>query len=115
MAIQSLEGGQLHIKEKVIIDLIYITLQKHSPYIKPYNEWIKRVRSSLYRNEKYGITVIADQSSIELEVSVSVLYGIDIRYITRMLQKIIKSEIEHCTGFTVDRVDIKIEDVHFDD
>ncbi|OLO40761.1 hypothetical protein BTR23_04620 [Alkalihalophilus pseudofirmus] len=115
MANQTLVGGQLFIKEKVIIDLIYFTLQKHFPYIKPYIEWVKRVKSSLHRNEKNGITVIVEQNSLKIDVCVSILYGTDMRYLSKMIQKVIKTEIEHCTGFYVDRISIKIEDVHFDD
>lgn len=115
MPIQLLEDGQLHIKEKVLIDLIYFSLQKHYPFIKPYNEWMKRVRNSLNRNEKYGIIVVVEENSLELDVSLSVLYGSDIRELTKTIQKIIRSEIEHCTGFTVKQVRIRIEGIHFDD
>ncbi|MDE5413100.1 Asp23/Gls24 family envelope stress response protein [Alkalihalobacterium chitinilyticum] len=115
MPIQLLEDGQLHIKEKVIIDLIYFSLENHYPYIKPYNEWKKRVRNSLNRNEKYGIAVVVEENSLKLDVSLSVLYGSDFRELTKTIQKVIKHEIEYCTGFIVERVSIKIEDIHFDD
>ncbi|WP_216830909.1 Asp23/Gls24 family envelope stress response protein [Alkalihalobacterium elongatum] len=115
MPIQLLEDGHLHIKEKVIIDLIYFSLQKHYPYIKPYSEWKKRVRNSLNPNEKYGILVEVKKETLELDVSLSILYGTDIRYLSNKVQHFIKNEIEKCTGFVVERVGIKIEDVHFDD
>ena len=67
------------------------------------------------RNPNKGVKVDMSETNASVDLYVIVKYGVRIPELAWEIQESVKNNIESMTGLTVDKVNIHIEGVNFDD
>lgn len=112
---EKLNGGLLTIADKVIIELIHHKLSSFSPLIKPYHGIQDLFSERVKRKGKKGVYIITENSSFDLLLKLSILYGADSCEVGRDVQQAIYDDIKNITGKCISAINVQFEAVHFDD
>ena len=67
------------------------------------------------RNQNKGVKVDMNETNASVDLYIIVKYGVRIPELAWEIQESVKNNIESMTGLTVDKVNIHIEGVNFDD
>lgn len=60
------------------------------------------------KNNAKGIKVVMGEGSVTIEIQLVVKYGVRITDVAASVQENVKNAVEEMTGFTVEKVDVKV-------
>ncbi|MBE7011556.1 MAG: Asp23/Gls24 family envelope stress response protein [Ruminococcaceae bacterium] len=63
------------------------------------------------KNPSKGVKVVVTDEVVDVDISISVTYGCRIQQVAKEIQEKVKSEIESMTGYSVNSVNVLIDDV----
>ena len=58
-----------------------------------------------------GIEIHTNQSRLDIELSIAVIYGVDIELVCRSVIKTVRQYVQKLTGFRVGRICVKVEGI----
>lgn len=61
------------------------------------------------KNPGKGVKVAVSENDVEIEISISVLYGVKIQEVASEIQEKVASEVEAMTGYNVKAVNISVD------
>lgn len=60
------------------------------------------------KNNSKGIKIVMGENTVSVEINLTVKYGVRISDVAKAVQENVKSSVEEMTGFTVEKVDVKV-------
>ena len=66
------------------------------------------------RGSGEGVQIELDEGSVEVDLFLALEHGVEVRKVSRKVQREVARALEDMVGMTVQRVDIHIEEISFD-
>ncbi|HEX7065848.1 MAG TPA: Asp23/Gls24 family envelope stress response protein [Bacillales bacterium] len=114
MAVRPLTKGTLHITDEVIA-VITESAVNATPGVAG---MISGIRDEFARvvskNPARGITVRTEEEETEIDVKVSLMFGVNVGEVCYEMQEKIKEDVEMMTGVTVGAVNVFVEQIAFE-
>lgn len=105
------EFGEINIADNVILDIATVALSKiEDVYIDDRKNIKKLKRNISLQHEGEG-----EEEKLIINVKINVKYGRSLLDVAKDIQRILKEEIQNLTGIEVNEVNVKIEDIIFEE
>ena len=109
--IEKLSYGSITIADNVILDIATVALSKIKDISVEEEKGMKKLRKNLSIEREEG----EESDKVKVNLKISVKYGRSIIDIAKDIQKRLKEEIENLTGLKVVEVNVRIEDLIFEE
>ena len=103
--------GNITIADNVILDIATVALSKIKDVSIEEEKGMKRLRKNLSIERGEG----EESNKVKVNIRISVKYGRSIVDIAKDIQRSLKEEIENLTGLEVSEVNVRIEDLIFEE
>ncbi|MDI3471938.1 MAG: hypothetical protein PWQ20_656 [Thermotogaceae bacterium] len=105
------EYGEINIADNVILDIATVALSKVEDVYVDDRKNIKKLKRNIsIQHEGEG-----DEEKLIINIKTNVKYGRSLLDIAKDIQKILKEEVQNLTGIEVNEVNVKIEDIIFEE
>jgi len=105
------EYGDINIADNVIIDIATVALSKINNVYVDDRKNLKKLKKNITLQHDNS----DDSERLIINVRVNVKYGRSIMDVAKDIQKVLKEEIQNLTGIEVNEVNVKIEDIVFEE
>ncbi len=111
MATRDLTPGKTTVAPEVLLDIVRLEVEKvpgvHglAPVPGAFNRLMRRGRE--------GVRLKVDGEMVDVDVYVILEHDVNMRRVSREIQKAVARALERMVGFSVGRVNVHIEDVHY--
>ncbi len=111
MASQGVTPGKTTVAPEVLLDIVRLEAQKvpgvHA--LAPVPGMFNR----LLRRGQQGVHLTVDGEVVDVDIYVILEHDVNLRQVSREVQKAIARALERLVGFTVGRINVHIEDIHY--